>query len=126
MLLNHLRVTVLFRAALTTSGRRRSNGIRYQERTAPMSLARSAGLAGGLLVVILSVSQADDTPRWIKVEIGKDAARAALKEAAPSPEVQAKDDEGKEYVLIRADDEAVRGLLERGFNVSNATQADFV
>jgi carboxypeptidase T len=91
-----------------------------------MSLARSAGLAGGVLTILLSVSQAADVPRWVKVDISKDSARAALKEAAPSPEVQAKDDEGEEYVLIRADDEAIRGLLERGVQVTNATQADFV
>lgn len=95
-------------------------------RSVMFGLALALGLMVLALVSCPGLSFAGEPPRWIRVEVEKDAARAAVTAAAPSPEVQAKDDKGKEYVLIRAGDETIRGLLARGLKVSNATQADFV
>jgi carboxypeptidase T len=93
-----------------------------------ISIARSIrlGLVGALLILFWNGSSSADSPRWLKVKPQRGADRAALSAATPEPEVTGKDPAGEDYALIRGDENLVRNLRQRGLQVSDAEQSDFV
>jgi len=91
-----------------------------------MSFARPFSLAGMFLILLPNGAPAADPPRWLKVKPQGEAAGAALMEVAPAPEVRGKDPSGESYVLIRGDQDTARDLRQRGLQVSDAEQSDFV